>query len=183
MYIGPKQIESTQILEGKTFNGNNIYKVIYAGGDSEIISETALNLMQTEEPSDFTAARTKQFNAIRKQLFPLIGAYVSSLALDTEEDKKAASKDFLEKSLILLAEYSIKQRDIDVLFDGMAGEITVGTFKPIGNLVDEHYNRVTNFLWTGDDKKYIPGYHPISDITYLETKGFLEKINPDEKSN
>lgn len=106
MYIGPKQIESTQILEGKTFNGSNIYKVIYAGGDSEIISETALNLMQTEEPSDFTAARTKQFNAIRKDLFPLIGAYVSSLALNTEEDKKAASKDFLEKSLILLAEYS-----------------------------------------------------------------------------
>lgn len=179
IYIGPKIVEDLVVTPEKSFKGDDILLVKYSGGTTEILTRKTFELISTKEPSDYTSIREKQFDAVKKELYVLLGTYISSLS---ESDNKESKLKFLQETLILLAEYSVKQRDLDKIFDTMAASIT-GSFQDIGNSIDENYNRVTNFLWTGDDKKFIPGVHPMSDITFLETKKFLDIISKNEKVN
>lgn len=175
-YIGPKLIEYVTVTGDKSFLGTEILKVQYQGGDTEIMTQTVFDLVITDAPADFNSVRDIQFKALRAKLYPLLGAYIGSM-----ESENATSKlEFVQQSLVLLAEYSIKQRDIDKVFNDMTFDIK-GAFEDIGQSIDGNYDRVTNYLWTGDDKKFIPGVHPLSDVTFLETKKFLEKINDTDK--
>lgn len=176
-FIGPRKVENIQTLEVVSFTGGEVYKVLYVGGDTEIMSQKTFDLVVTEEPSDYTSVRDKQFEAFNEDFYPLLGGYISSLNEKDETVAKENRTKFLQGALILVAEYSIKQRDIDVLFEKMAGLITKETFNAIGNSINENYNRVTNFVWTGDDRKFIPGTNPLDEVTFLEAKVFLEKID------
>ena len=179
-FIGPRAVEKTEILGYQSFTGGEVYKVFYVGGETEIMTQKTFDIVATEEASDYTSVRDKQFAAFKREFYSVLGSYILSRS-ENENDNEARVR-FLQESLSLVAEYSIKQRDIDVLLDGVANGISVDTFRAIGTSIDENYNRVTNFLWTGDDNKFIPGVYPLGDITFLETKNFLEKINA-EKTN
>lgn len=181
-FIGPRKVESIQTLELVSFTGGEVYKVTYVGGFTEIISQKTFDLVVTDEPSDYTTVRNKQFEAFDLEFYPLLGGYIASLIEKDEVIAKENRIKFLQNALILVAEYSIKQRDIDVLFEKMAGFITKETFNAIGNSINENYNRVTNFVWTGDDTKFIPGTNPLDEVTFLEAKVFLEKINANQNN-
>jgi len=175
-YIGPKAVEYAIVTEDKSFLGTDIIKVQYEGGDTEIMTQTVYDLVTSDAPADFNSVRDTQFKALRAKLYPLLGGYIGAM----ESENATPKLEFIQQSLVYLAEYSIKQRDIDKVFNDMTFDIK-GAFEDIGQSIDGNYDRVTNFLWTGDDKKFIPGVHPISDITFLETKKFLEKINDTNK--
>ena len=175
-FIGPKAVEYVVVTGDVSFLGSDILKVQYKGGDTEIMTKPTFDLVVSEEPADFTSVRTKQFAELRKKLYPLLGNYIGNI----ETENQGAKLEFIQGALTLLAEYSVKQRDIDVVFNDMTADIKVA-FEDIGNSIDMNYDRVTNYLWTGDDKKFIPGVHPISEITFLETKKFLERITPQDE--
>jgi hypothetical protein len=175
-YIGPRAVEYVVVTGDKSFLGTDILKVQYEGGATEVMTQLVYDLVSTESPADFNSVRDTQFKALRAKLYPLLGAYIGSM----EAENAVQKLEFVQQSLIFLAEYSVKQRDIDKVFNDMTADIK-GAFEDIGQSIDGNYDRVTNFLWTGDDKKFIPGVHPVSDITFLETKKFLEKINDTNK--
>lgn len=46
----------------------------------------------------------------------------------------------------------------------------------LGQHLSNHFNRAHNFLWTGDDRNYVPGYDPLNDITLLGAERINQQI-------
>ena len=53
----------------------------------------------------------------------------------------------------VIEEYDIPVGDVNALLQDIARE------------VDNHFARATNFLWTQDDKRFVPGFNPMEEIT------------------
>lgn len=66
--------------------------------------------------------------------------------------------------LAVISEYDISVGEIDKLCNSIAFEI--GT----------SFNRATNFLWTKDDKKFIPGVSVMDSVTLLGAEKVLKTI-------
>lgn len=54
-----------------------------------------------------------------------------------------------------IQEYDLPVSDVNALLQDVAREI------------DNHFSRATNWLWTKDDKRYIPGFNPMNEITLV----------------
>lgn len=65
--------------------------------------------------------------------------------------------------------------EVDVVYSDIA---YLG--KALVNKMEDAYERTANYLWTGDDKTWIPGVDYRSDRTLLECDEILKKIPPRE---
>jgi len=54
--------------------------------------------------------------------------------------------------------------------------------KELCNKLQDGFERASSFLWTGDDKAWIPGFDHRSDLTLLQADAVLKKIQSDGKS-
>jgi len=171
-FIGPLKVESVVVTRETSFLGTPVVEVTYTTGKKEIMTQTTYDLVVSEEARDYNAVRDLQFKAFKKEITPLIGNYLAN-KVDGEEDKDRPL--VIEKALILAAEHSLKQRDIDGAFNEVSGEISL-LFKDIGETVDLTYDRVTHYFWTQNDKAFVYGIAPITEVTLLQTKKHIEEI-------
>ena len=173
-FIGPKKIFAVEITGDVSFIGTKVLKVHYEGGGHEFLTETALGLISSDAPSDFTSVRNLVFKEAKKKMFPLLGAYIATLGEDVPEGD--TTRQTLVTNLFeVVAEYSIKQRDIDPLFNDISA-IIAKIYSDTGETIGENYNRIINYFLTGDLSTYIPGTDPLSETTFLEIKKSLEKV-------
>lgn len=82
-------------------------------------------------------------------------------------------KKLLEEMTALCLETDVRYSDIKHLATKFAEKL------------DSAFERATNYLWTSDDKQWIPGINSLSDRTILEADKILKQIKPNdaEQSN
>lgn len=64
----------------------------------------------------------------------------------------------------IIEEYNIPVGDINALL------------QEIGREVDSHFARATNWLWTKDDSRFVPGFNPMEDITLSMAREVTDNI-------
>lgn len=180
-FVGPKKVEQVVIDELKTFGKNDVVIVHYEGGTTELMPKRTFELVATEEPSDYTAVRSKKFGELKRELYPVFGEYVSKLGLEQSVKDEAKTK-MLQDSLSAISEIDIKDEEMEPLFNQIQVE-----FQGIGNAVLYELcnatGRAVNLLWTGKDELFVPGGNAISSTTFLEAKKITEKfINVEQKT-
>lgn len=173
-FIGPKKIFAVEVTPDVSFLGTKVLKVHYEGGGHEFVTETVLDLIVTSTPSDFTSVRDISFKEAKKKMFPLLGAYIATLGEPVPEGD-TSRQVLITKLVEIVAEYSIKERDIDPLFDSISSTVQK-IYTDTGETIGENYNRIINYFLTGDLSTYIPGTNPLSEVTFLEIKKSLEKV-------
>lgn len=75
VFIGPRKVEQVVTDEDKTFGGNPIVTVHYAGGHKESMPESAFELLKTEKPTDFTTLTDKKVNKITLQVMEILAEH------------------------------------------------------------------------------------------------------------
>lgn len=139
-FIGPKKVVGLVKENIKTNGGNEIVTVLYEGGNKEIMSLKAFDILVTEKAIDYTELRKKKIN------------------------------DLTLKILAIIAEYDLKAGEIDELNRAIGMELFNG------------FNRATHFLWSKDDKSFVPGTNVILDKSLLEADIVIRNISKDAEN-
>lgn len=177
-FVGPRVVSMVVVNEGvKTYSGGGTVFVHYEGGEKELMTKRTYEIVSTPEASDHTSVRNKKFEAINKELYPIISTYILTVVGDAEQ-KKEGRTQFLQDSLSLISEFDIKVSEIDSFLTPLIAEMT-GAANAIACELDNTINRATNFLWTKNDSNFIPGADSMMDRTFLEAK----KVNSEIPSN
>ena len=72
--------------------------------------------------------------------------------------------------LAVLAEHDVKAQDIEAIKQSLETELY------------NSFNRVTHYLWTKDDKSFIPGNNVVMERSLLEADIVIKSIPTDEQS-
>lgn len=70
----------------------------------------------------------------------------------------------IEDMIGVLQEYNIEKLQVDTLLQGLKTTLNF------------HFDRAKNFLWTGNDESFIPGYDPDRDVTLLHAESVIASI-------
>jgi hypothetical protein len=180
-FVGPKKVDVVVVDDFKTYGNNDVVTVHYTSGDKEFMPKRTFELVVTDEPSDYTKVRAKKYAEIRKEIYPIMGEYVSFLG--AEESVRAEKKtEMLQKCLAAISEIDMTDAEMEPFFNQVIVE-----FNMIVNAVlyelSATMGRAVNFLWTKDDSKYIPGSNPMDDRTFLESKKITDSIPKTEKKS
>lgn len=173
-YVGPRRVVMVSVEELKTYGGNDVVKVVYDGGYSEIMPKRTFEIVATTEPKDFNFVRDTKFAVLYKELYPIISAVVAVTGEDIEV-KKAARLTMLQECLAAVSEIDLKDSEIKSFFDQMNVE-----FYSIPNAImfelSNEFSRAINWVWTKDDSQFVPGMDVMNDRTYLEAKKIVSTI-------
>lgn len=173
MYVGPRGVQTVAIEEMKTASGADVVTVYYDGGYSELMTKKTYELISSTKPTDFTAIRNKKFIEMTKELYPMIAEYITYIVSDmTPENKSSARHIFLNKVMSILTEYNISVAEVEPFLNPFLAEFT-GLINSISFEIDNTFNRATNYLWTKNDKDFVPGTDMMSERTLLEA----QKVN------
>lgn len=71
----------------------------------------------------------------------------------------------------VIGEYDIKMGEIPALM------------QKLSNTMFDNYDRASIYLWTGDDKNFIPGFNASHERTLLETEKVLKSIPQNDSNN
>lgn len=83
---------------------------------------------------------------------------------DFNELRRKKFMVMLPKIIEVVAEMDIKVYEVDALF------------RDAGNSLTQSFNRALNFVWTGDDTKFVPGVDPVNEFTFVEAQHILASI-------
>jgi len=134
-YLGPFKITGAVIQDYKTPEGDEVVKIFYENGESELFSKKTFERLVSETPIDLTTLRQIRYQPI------------------------------LEKLAAVLLEENVKHDDIKY--------ITLNLAEKLLNAFD----RATSYLWTGDDKYFVPSGDSMGSRTLLEADQILKKIS------
>ena len=179
-FVGPRAVAMVVVDEMKTYGGNDIVVVHYEGGDKEIMPKKTYELVSSLEQGDFTKVRDKKLDAILSEIYPLIGDYLKTLSKGGEEVKNART-EFLQKAIASISEWDVKVSETETLLNAIQAE-TLGFVNALGFEIDSNFNRATNFLWTNNDKEFIPGVNAMNGRTLLEAQKITKGIKIDEST-
>lgn len=160
--------------EMTTPGGAEVVVVHYDGGHQEMMPRKTYELVATNTVADFTTIRDKKFDAILHELYPIIGEYLVNFS-KKETTKGIARTELLQKTMATLQEYDAKAAETEVLLNSIEAEVT-GIINAMSFEIDNIFNRATNFLWTGDDKQFIPGVNAMMECTLLGARKVTSKI-------
>lgn len=91
-------------------------------------------------------------------------AIVSDEKKDHNHIRSARFQVLVPKIVKLMKEYDVPVGDVNALLQDIARE------------VDNHFARATNFLWTQNDQRYVPGFNPMEDITLIMAHEVTDNI-------
>lgn len=91
-------------------------------------------------------------------------AIVSDERKDHNHIRYARFNVLVPEMINVIEEYDIPVSDINALLQDVARE------------VDARFARATNWLWTRDDNRYVPGFNPMEDITLIMAKEITNTI-------
>jgi len=92
-FIGPRRVDVVVELENKTHAGNDVVKVVYDGGFSEVMPKSEYEFLIEEKATDYTQLRKKKLGRIMKEILELV------------------------------AEHDLKAQDIEALKSGLENEL------------------------------------------------------------
>lgn len=179
-FVGPRAVTHVVIDEMKTYGGNDVVRVYYEGGHTELMPKRTFELVATEVAKDFNYVRDEKFSELRKIIYPLIAKIVASSG-ESEEVKGQVRTSTLQEILAGISELDIKDSEQKSLFDGMNVEFFGITNAVMFELSNE-FARATNWLFTQDDKQFVPGMDVMYDRTYLEMKKVVSTIPKNNES-
>lgn len=172
-YIGPKSIGSIVVEDFKSYDGGDVYTVLYDDGNKETMSKKTYDLAVTEEESDYTSVRNKKFAGIYKEIYVIIAEYLMGVAQNA--DKETIRREFLIKSLSVLTDFGLKNAEAEVLLNNLLAEMQ-GSVNALANELDNTFSRAANFLWTGSDDSFVPGTDIMMDRTLIDAKKIIDLI-------
>jgi len=74
-FIGPRQVESTEVYDMKTYGGNPVIQVTYKGGFQEIMPQKAYDSLVSPEPTDFSVLGAKKVALITKEVLAVLAEH------------------------------------------------------------------------------------------------------------
>lgn len=181
-FVGPRKVLDLEPMEVKTYEGTIVLLVNYEGGFSQLMTQKTFNAVKTFEPKDYNYIRDTKFKHVTRELYPLIGEHFAGYGVEREKEEKGATrKDILSRMMSVCCEYDVTVGEMESLLQIMIGEANA-LFSSLGFQMDNSYDRATNFLWTGDDKTFVPGYNQSNDLTLVMAKRVIDGIPvPEDK--
>lgn len=173
-FVGPRAVSQVVIDEMKTYGGNEIVNVHYDGGHVELMSKRTFELVATEEAKDFNYVRETKFAELKKSLYPIVARIIARMG-ESEEVKGQVRTTGLQEILAEISEIDIKDSEQKVFFDSMSVEF-IGLTNAVMFELSNEFARATNWLFTKDDKQFVPGMDVMHDRTYLEMKKVVATI-------
>lgn len=173
-FVGPRKVMTKVIENFKTYGANEVVRIHYEGGYSEIMPVKTFELVATHEPKDYNYIRDVKFTALNKVLYPIIGKCVAAQGEDVET-RKAARLSMLQEALAAISEIDMKDSEQKSFFDAMNVEF-YGIPNAIMYELSNHFARATNWLFTKDDTEFVPGMDVMYNRTYLEMKKIISDI-------
>lgn len=175
-YVGPRKVERLEVLDVKTYKDTVVFRVHFVGGFSQILTQKTFNIVKTTEPKDYNYIRDTKYEVLFKEFYPLVGKHFMSYGEDlTTEEKAAKRKEILTEMISLACEYDLSITEIEGVLNILNNESN-NLFSALGYQIDNAYDRAINFLWSGDDKTFIPGYDQSKDLTLVQAKQVLDSI-------
>ena len=175
-YVGPRKVERLEVLDVKTYKDTVVFRVHFAGGFSQILTQKTFNIVKTSEPKDYNYIRDTKYEVLFKELYPLVGKHFSSYGEElTTEEKASKRKEILTEMISLACEYDLTVTEIGGVLNILNNESN-NLFSALGYQIDNAYDRATNFLWSGDDTTFIPGYDQSKELTLVQAKQVLDSI-------
>lgn len=179
-FVGPRKVENLVPQDVKTYAGTLVVRVVYAGGFSQLMTQKTFNIVKTAEPKDYNYVRDTKYEVLFKELYPLVGKHFMSYAEELTTEQKAERRAEIIKEMISLAcEYDLSITEIEGVLNTLNTEAN-NLFSALGYQIDNAYDRATNYLWSGDDKTFIPGYDQSKDLTLVQAKMVLDSIPKEE---
>lgn len=85
---------------------------------------------------------------------------------ETDWNTLSASKMniIIEETVKVLEDYNIEKVAVDTLLQGLKTSLNF------------RFDRAKNFMWTGNDNLFIPGYDPDRDVSLLQAEAIIESI-------
>lgn len=173
-YIGPLLVKSISVDDIKTYTDGDVLIVEYDNGKKETITRKTFDLVSTTEPSDYSTVRNIKLKEILRDFYPLLSQYLLTIHNDQIDAKEARTK-YLSDAMLVLTEYDIKSSEVDALFGPVVTELEM-MVKSVINEIDNRLDRSSNYLWTADDSKFIPGVDVTLERTLIEAKKIISTI-------
>lgn len=105
-----------------------------------------------------------------KELMPRLAFeyLVTEQPTDWNQLRKTKMGVLTKELLAVIAEHDLKAADIETLKQSLENELY------------NSFNRATHFLWTKDDKSFIPGNNVVMDRSLLEADIIIKTVPTDE---
>lgn len=175
-FVGPRRVEKIEPQDVKTYIGTQVMKICYDGGFSQLLTLKTFNIVKTDEPKDFNYVRDTKFKELFKEMYPLVAKHFSSYGEELSVEERGEQRKTVLKDMISLAcEYDLTVTEIENVLQTLITEAN-NLFSSLGYQVDSAYDRASNFLWSGDDSTFIPGYDQSKDLTLVQAKMVLDSI-------
>ena len=88
--------------------------------------------------------------------------------IDSSSLRDITTNIMMDEIVKIMLEYDIRATDVEHLLQKVTGKII------------DCFNRANNYLWTGDDKFFVPGVEPLQFRTLLEADKILKSIPQNE---
>ncbi len=102
------------------------------------------------------------------QTIPLTEKAIVAIVTDERKDynhiRKALFDVIVPEIVNVLREYDISVADINALF------------QEVGKEIDGRFGRATNYLWTKDDRRFVPGFSVMDSVTLLMAEEVIDNI-------
>lgn len=181
-FVGPRKVENIVPQDVKTYAGTLVLRVEYAGGYSQLMTQKTFNIVKTGEAKDHNYIRDTKFKELFKELYPLVAKHFMSYAEElTIEEKSTRRSEILKEMISLACEYDLTVKEIEGVLNILNNESN-NLFSALGYQIDNAYDRAANFLWSKDDKTFIPGYDQANDLTLIQAKIVLDSIPVPEET-
>ena len=175
-YIGPREVVKVTPIEDKTYEGGDVMIVEFDGGLTQMLTKKVYDLVTTSEPKDFNYVRDQKVNPALDEIYRIVGDFFHSIANGADEvTRKASRKEALSKILSVTCEYDITAKEVEGVVNQIMSHAQ-SFMSAYAFELDASFERANNFLWTGNDKIFVPGYSAGDDRTYMEAKVVLNKI-------
>lgn len=102
-----------------------------------------------------------------KRAFDLL---VTEKATDLTDLRERKFRALIPQFITLMMEYDFKSMDCNPFLNRIMDSL------------QENFDRASNYLWTKDDKEWVPGFNFVEQRTLLECDKVLKAINEDGKS-
>lgn len=175
-YVGPREVIKETPIEQKTYEGGDVLVLTFDGGLTQMITKKTYDLVKTNEPKDFNYVRDQKVNPALDEIYHIVGDFFHSIANGADEEtRKASRKEALSKILSVTCEYDITAKEVESVVNQVMSHVQ-SFMSAYAFELDSSFERANNFLWTGNDKHFVPGYSTGDDRTYMEAKVVLGKI-------
>jgi len=122
------------------------------------------------EIKDISVRKDNVFNVTLAddQTIPVTEKAIIAIVTDERKDynhiRKALFDVMVPEIVNVIRGYDISVSDINALF------------QEVGKEIDGRFGRATNYLWTKDDRRFVPGFSPIDNVTLLMAEEVIDNI-------